>query len=292
MKPMIKGINFNCLDLFPKNFPDRYVLTSDSVCNAAIQQLWTISEQTDTRRVRTLLFPASKPWVKTSYLHVPFNNMEVERIQRYIVNNPLAVQLAFGPLWEALWLEQEEIFPGENHVLPQNPFKTPEELFAAIQEGIWKVLFSNGFIPPEDFSIDLWSEFEKVDMPDNPLDNELPIMAPWYTWLLSALRDSWPKIKKTVSVIYDGSIQRCIDNYEWLANLGCGLPDFAQIHINGITDETIIERWADDIHLFRYQFSNIPVVIGEDDMCPRSNKAMEAICRSGVEEYIVWRCKK
>lgn len=256
--------------------PAGYILKSPGALDAMIQELWSLKIHARLGRVRTLLWLAERDPVETPWLHVPLLPEEVDLIRRMARNSPIPVEIAWGPLWEARWMQDEIGIP-----IPDNPFVTVLELFDAMKQSLWPVLFNSDGSPAlsKHTRLDIFSEFDLSDTQE-------PIMALWYPWARDACRQAG--IESTVSVIVpvDCFPDRALASYDWLAGLGAGLPSCAELHINGVPDSAIIDRFEWVVEEMRDAYG-LPITIGEDDQI-RGGEAMAVIAGSGCREYLSW----
>ena len=259
--------------------PAGYCLKSREALDAMIQELWSLKIHMRTSRVRTLLWLAERDPVETPWLHVPLLPGEANLIRDLCRNSPVPVEIAAGPLWECRWMVDDPDIPAVP-VLPDNPYKTVDELFAAMRDSLWPILFNPDGSPalPPHTRFDIWSEFDLAD-------GQLEIMRLWYPWSRDACRQAG--IQSTVSVIVpeDCTATRAMEAYDWLAGLGAGLPDVVSVHINFVPDSAIVDRFWRVTTELSDKFG-LPILIGEDDMT-RGPEAMSVIAGT-VGEYLVW----
>ncbi len=259
--------------------PAGYCLKSRGSLDAMIQELWSLKIHACTGRVRTLLWLAERDPVDTPWLHVPLLPEEVGLIRDLARNSPIPVTIAAGPLWECRWMVDDPDIPAVP-VLPDNPFATVEELFTAMRDSLWAILFDPDGSPalPAHTRLDIFSEFDLADTQE-------PVMAKIYPWARDACRQAG--IQSTVSVIVpaDCTSDRAIAAYGWLAGLGAGLPDVLELHINGVPDSAIVDRFWRVVSELSDRFG-LPLIVGEDDM-DRGPEAMSVIAGT-TQEYLTW----
>ena len=275
------GINWNNLlgNSFIGSAPRLQVLARD--LDASIHDaLFPMANNTWISRLRTLIWLAARDQGADSggWLHIPLRQDEVERIQRYVNNSPIPVELAWGPLWQARWLADEQ-----GALLPPNPFSSPEELCKAYEQSLAALLTGPGLAKETRF--DIYNEF-MLPLGGHKEDDSA-ILKLWYPKALEMCRESG--IECTVSTILssDGTMEyTTLPQWKFLLDIG-GPPDFLEVHPNGYTDEVFKSEFKKQIDILR-GFLPLPITVGECDLHPISSGAWQAIGSADLQEFLHW----
>jgi hypothetical protein len=247
----------------------------------------TLAAQTRPKRLRVMLWFCERDAVYTDWLHVELTDAEVERIQAFAwLCHSLGIPLEFavGPLWEARWLDAD--FYPHTGPIPDNPYKKVEELFAALQSSVWRLLFTGKGLPSGTI-IDLWNECLE--------NSQKPILKLWYPWAKSALKEEANGIKadcrSAVSFIIpeDGSVARAVDGLQWFADLGCGLPEIIELHVNDVPDEKMNANVVNIRRTLRMLYPDCRITIGEDDVDRKPGACAQWLSELGPDEYLGWQ---
>jgi len=244
-------------------------------------QLWTILTQTNIRRVRSLLWWTERDPVATPWLHIPPSPIEVANIADFIKNSPIMPELAVGCLWEAQWLKEEQGIP-----LPDNPFKTPQELATALVDALALVVNACKYLP---FRMDLYNEMDIMYGSEGQKEA-------WKAYLPPALelcaQHGIPTTISTIMTVPTSGVfvsrinQRTAKTYRWLYQREL-LPRWMEIHINGWTAENIEDYLKDCVEDLVDEFQ-IPVSVGEYDGEGLTPQSWEAVGNCELKEFCFW----
>jgi hypothetical protein len=236
--------------------------------------LWALKWIAGVGRIRTGILLAERDNVPTDFLHVPILPAEVEVIRNFINNCPLNVEIAYGFLWESVFLSEEQGVP-----LGDNPYHTPEELAAALVESV-RLIVEPGL--KSGTRIDLYNEWDVALHQQAVTDIYLPQAAA----ICKAAGVPW-----TVSAIVEpsGFTGRVIETNRYLQSLGLK-PEFVEFHWNGCQPGQIEDNCDQVIGdlLMNLPYADLPLVLGECD-AEMDGCELGALLMSGASEVILWQ---
>jgi len=251
---MILGTN---LDTLNSHWLDGYVIWNRAAAQSDVHAL-KAHLGNGFGALRTLLWVMERD-DPTQGLHIPLTASEALAINRFVEAMPLPVELAFAPLWEALWKSEDPDWK------PDCPYEDPGELAQAFINSLSQ-------LKPMMAALDIYNEFVATPA-------QVAVMTTWYPAALKWCRAHG--IRSTVSTIIDnGDPSRAYDAYDWLDTNG-GLPDFLEVHINGTTN------WKDlgsNLESLRLAWG-LPLTIGE---CDVDEPDWAEIYNSGAQYFFFW----
>lgn len=212
-----------------------------------------------TKVVRTLVWSTAR-WVSddevttSGWFHAPLSAQELLGLSNYVKSSPIPVELSVGPLWVML------------HNWPE----VPVEFWLTADEIADRLVGVVKQFPKEVWAIDAYNEYMVES-------NQEEVMKRYWPRVLAHAREAG--IPVTVSVIFDVDSPvplRAISVYDWLQENG-GFPDFAEIHINGWSNEAIVKHLPTAVADFRNRYG-LEVGVGECDVV--LSKAAKAVIES------------
>lgn len=284
---MFGGFNINsCTG--NKSIPNKLIMNPSTPWQEVEVFLSSMLLATRPDNIRCILWPTERDPVETPWLHIPITDDEVTRIyevsSHIMKNSEARLTLVWGSLWEALPQSILGNFDGEAQ--PDNPFKTMDELAAAVLNSYDRLFDKLKLLPMCRVEFDIWNEMDVRTQPRN-----MELMSKIYPAIAKICVDSG--IEHTMSTIIDpnGNVTRASLTYKEMYKIQekHNLPffDFVSANMNGYNEAQLIQHASPAIRRLK-EFTKKPVSISEIDS-EMSYKAAQAILYPKPRSVCYWR---
>lgn len=245
------GTNFSCIG-GNSNIPNGYFLKKPELCSEAASYVKNLNQLCSINYVRTILWPTEHSSNNTDWLHIPLTTNEVSNIQKFVFDcYPVVVELAWGPLWDALWNVDME---------RPNKFNTLEELKSAHVDS-FNMLVNSGPNPlryQPNVRFDLWNE-------KDPRDNQDDIFNLIYPEFANTCNQATKDFTVSTMIAPDGDYQWAEKQLKTIQEKRFPEPKYIELHWNGSTSAIINKKCEKAISKISKVFKGKRIMFGELD---------------------------